>query len=98
LAEQAIQGRGVLLDLRRHFGDGHTLVSGRMLKQVMEQDGIRVGKGDIVALYTGFSELLLACNRQPPADMPQPVTLLIVPAEAGHAPCPATGGTGVSQP
>ena len=73
LAEQAIQGRGVLVNLRRHFGDGHTLVSGKMLKEVLKADGIEVTKGDIVALYTGFSELLLACDGPPKSDMPETV-------------------------
>lgn len=73
LAEAAIQGRGVLLDLRRHFGDGHTLVTGRMLEQVMAQDGIVPARGDIVALYTGFSEALLALDASPSPDMPRTV-------------------------
>ncbi|MEJ5029977.1 cyclase family protein [Comamonas sp. MYb21] len=73
LAEQAIQGRGVLVNLRRHFGDGHTLVSGKMLKEVLKADGIEVTRGDIVALYTGFSELLLACDGPPKSDMPETV-------------------------
>ena len=73
LAEQAIQGRGVLINLRKHFGDGHTLVSSKMLQQVMQADGVSVSKGDIVAFYTGFSELLIACNSQPKADMPETV-------------------------
>ena len=77
LAEQAIQGRGVLVNLRKHFGDGHTLVTGKMLKQVLERDGIEMSKGDIVALYTGFSELLIACNGQPRADMAETVCAVL---------------------
>lgn len=73
LAEAAIQGRGLLVDLRRHFGDGPTLVTGRMLKEVMAQDGIQPGRGDIVALYTGFSDLLLSLQELPSADMPHTV-------------------------
>lgn len=73
LAEQAIQSRGVLINLRRHLGDGHTLVSGKMLKDIIRQDGIEIAKGDIVALYTGFSDLLIACKGQPAADMPETV-------------------------
>lgn len=77
LAEQAIQGRGVLVNLRKHFGDGHTLVSGSMLKRVLEQDGIEVEKGDIVALYTGFSDVLIGCNGQPRADMAETVCAVL---------------------
>lgn len=73
LAEHAVQGRGVLVNLRKHFGDGHTLVTGQMLKQVLAADRVEVGKGDIVAMYSGFSELLLQCNGEPQAGMPETV-------------------------
>jgi kynurenine formamidase len=64
-AAQPIQGRGVLVDLHAHFGDARELVGCDTLMRVMERDGVRVEPGDMLLLRTGFSELILAMDRQP---------------------------------
>lgn len=58
MAETCVQGRGVLIDLRHHFGDERVAVTAGLLEQVMKADGITVGKGDIVLIHTGLGELV----------------------------------------
>lgn len=59
MAERPIQGRAVLVDLHRHFGDEPALVDGATLLEVMERDGVEVEPGDILCLHTGFARLLV---------------------------------------
>lgn len=67
MAAKAVQGRGVLVDLRRHLGDGRTLVGYDTLMRVMEADGVTVETGDLLCLHTGFADLVLGMGRQPDA-------------------------------
>jgi len=68
MAAHGVQGRGVMIDLRRHLGDGRTKVAHDTLMRVMDADGVRVEPGDMVCLHTGFADALLAMDRQPDAD------------------------------
>ncbi|MGU7775481.1 cyclase family protein [Burkholderia sp. MR1-5-21] len=54
-----VQGRGVMIDLRHHFGDARRKVGYADLMSVMAADGVVVERGDIVCLHTGFADLLL---------------------------------------
>ncbi len=65
MAVKAIQGRGVLVDLEKHFGRCHTYVSHDMLMKVLERDNVVVEKGDMLLLYTGFTVEILAMNKKP---------------------------------
>ncbi len=65
MAERPIQGRAVLVDLVRHFGHAPVDVTGRMLEEILARDGIPVEPGDILCLYTGFADLLLAWDGRP---------------------------------
>ncbi|MDH5537423.1 MAG: cyclase family protein [Betaproteobacteria bacterium] len=58
MAETCVQGRGVLVDLRHHYGDKRVEVTYDMLAQVMKADQVKVDKGDIVLLHTGLGELI----------------------------------------
>jgi kynurenine formamidase len=69
LALKAIQGRGVLVDLRAHFGNERHVVGYQDLKRVMEADDVRVEPGDILVLHTGFSDVVLSMNRHPDMDV-----------------------------
>lgn len=64
-AATPIQGRGVLVDLRRHFGDGRTLVGHDALMRVLAADGVEVEPGDLLLLHTGFAEALIRMERHP---------------------------------
>lgn len=69
LAEHGAQGRGVLIDLQRHFGREHRAVSYDELMKVMEGDGVEVEKGDMLCLYTGFADVVLEMKKKPDASL-----------------------------
>lgn len=62
MAETGVQGRAVMIDLRRHFGDERAVVTYEMLERVMRADGVAVEKGDIVCIHTGLGDLIRAAN------------------------------------
>lgn len=59
MAVMGVQGRGVMIDLHRAFGDRRTVVGYDALMGVVEQDGVVVEPGDMVCLHTGYADLLL---------------------------------------
>lgn len=65
MARNGVQGRGVMLDLRAHFGDSRTLVGYDELMRVIERDQVEIAAGDIVCLHTGFAQRVLEMNKQP---------------------------------
>nr|WP_238858201.1 cyclase family protein [Faunimonas pinastri] len=67
MAESAVQGRGVMIDLKQHFGTDRRFVTYDDLMRVLEADDIDVEAGDIVCFRTGFDEMLLSMERQPDA-------------------------------
>lgn len=71
MARTGVQGRGVMVDLRAHLGDGRTLVGYDTLMRVLDTDGVVVEPGDIVCLHTGFAEVLLGMRKRP-----EPATLV----------------------
>jgi hypothetical protein len=68
-AEKGIQGRGVLIDLEKHFGTDFKVVTGAELLQVIKADQVEIRPGDIVCLHTGYAEKVLEMERQPDADV-----------------------------
>jgi kynurenine formamidase len=64
-AEKGIQGRGVMIDLARHFGPDRTLVGYEKLARAIEIDKLSIGSGDMVVIRTGFAEAVMAMNRAP---------------------------------
>ena len=65
MAATGVQGRGVMIDLRHHFGDGRTCVGYDDLMRVIEADRVEVETGDIVCLHTGFADVVLGMRKQP---------------------------------
>jgi hypothetical protein len=63
LAEHGAQGRGVMIDLHRHFGNARKRVGYDDLMTVLEKDHVVVEKGDMVCLYTGFGDVIMGMNR-----------------------------------
>ena len=59
MAASCVQGRGVMLDLRRHFGDGRSVVGYAQLMRLLEAERITLASGDMVCLHTGFADRLL---------------------------------------
>jgi len=68
-AAKAIQGRGVLADLRAHFGEERRAVDYDDLMRVLEADQVIVERGDMLLLHTGFTALVLSMDRRPDMEV-----------------------------
>ncbi|KCZ96583.1 hypothetical protein HPO_19123 [Hyphomonas polymorpha PS728] len=58
MAASCVQGRGVMIDLEKHFGRQRRAVGFKDLEQVMKADGVVVERGDIVCFRTGLAKLV----------------------------------------
>ena len=65
MAERCVQGRGVMVDLHAHLGDGREAVGYDSLMRVLEADHVAVESGDMVCLHTGFAQKLLDMGGKP---------------------------------
>lgn len=68
-AAKAIQGRAVLIDLHKHFGNQRKLIDAATLQRVLDADQVRVERGDMLLLHTGFSTLIMGMKLQPDIDL-----------------------------
>ena len=69
MAEHGAQGRGVMIDLHHHFGRKRLAVGCDALMKVLEVDKVKIEKGDMVCLYTGFADVLLEMKKKPDAKV-----------------------------
>jgi kynurenine formamidase len=67
VAKAGMQGRGVMVDFKAHFGETRTLVGYAELMKILETDDVVVEPGDILCIRTGFDEVLLGMQYQPDA-------------------------------
>lgn len=65
MAVHGMQGRGVLVDLARRFGDERKLIGYEELREVMHADDITVERGDFLVLRTGFAERVMEMAGNP---------------------------------
>lgn len=65
-ARHGVQGRGVLIDLHRHYGSKRHAVGHDDLMRIIETDRIEIRTGDILCLHTGLAGIAL--NLQPTDD------------------------------
>ncbi|MBV8176054.1 MAG: cyclase family protein, partial [Verrucomicrobia bacterium] len=63
MAERCVQGRAVMIDLARHFGEKPATVGYDSLMRIIEADRIEVESGDFVCLRTGFDRMLLGMKK-----------------------------------
>ena len=68
MAVSGMQGRGVLVDFHRHFGDERVAVGYDLLMEVFEKDGVEVEEGDFFLFHTGWDDMILSMNGDPDAD------------------------------
>ncbi len=59
MAQKGVQGRGVMIDLFRHFGQQRVHVNLSMLLSIMDKEGIEVQEGDMVCFHTGLDDLIM---------------------------------------
>ena len=64
-AVKAIQSRGVLIDLEKHFGRAEKTVTFTEFENVMKADGVTVEPGDMVCIHTAFGDEVLKMGREP---------------------------------
>ena len=69
MAAHGVQGRGVMIDLRAHFGDERKRVGYDDLMAVMAADGVEVEPGDMVCFHTGFAQRILDMGREPDPEV-----------------------------
>jgi kynurenine formamidase len=69
MATAGLQGRGVMIDLHRRYGDAKTAVDLAMLQDVMREQHVVVEPGDILALRTGWTQLLLEMHGAPDKEV-----------------------------
>ncbi|MBS0222065.1 MAG: cyclase family protein [Proteobacteria bacterium] len=65
LARHGVQGRAVLVDLFKHFGNENRAVGYDDLQRILEMDDIVIEKGDMVCFYTGLDEVILGMRKRP---------------------------------
>ena len=65
MAETGVQGRGVLVDLRRAFGDARRIVGYDEFMRTCEAQRATVESGDILCIHTGQSDVLGAQGANP---------------------------------
>src|SRR5690606_9099605 len=70
MAFQGVQGRGVLVDLAHHLGDGWRGVDLATLEEIMAADGVVVEPGAMLLVHTGFAAKVPGGARAPdPAQL-----------------------------
>ena len=75
MAQHGVQGRGVMINLRKHYGFERHAVSYDDLMRILERDGISVEKGDIVCLYTGYADKLIELGEDVIRSCRRPIVL-----------------------
>lgn len=71
MARHCVQGRGVMINLRKHFGYTSRAVSYDDLMRILAEDNVEVEPGDIVCIYTGYADKLLELGADVQADLPR---------------------------
>jgi kynurenine formamidase len=69
MARKAIQGRAVLIDLKKHFGLKRHYVTYQDIARILDLDNITVEAGDMLVLRTGFTEVIMEMNRNPDIEI-----------------------------
>ncbi|MSO77230.1 MAG: cyclase family protein [Alphaproteobacteria bacterium] len=64
-AEKGLVGRGVMLDLHRHFGRERKIVGYDDFMMALEKNKVTVETGDMLCLYTGFADVIIELDRKP---------------------------------
>jgi hypothetical protein len=65
LATSCVQGRAVMIDLHAHYGRERRAIGYDELMRVIEADKIEITPGDMVAVHTGFGDVLLELKKKP---------------------------------
>jgi len=69
IAETCMQGRAVMIDLARAFGDAHLDVDYAMLSEAMAAQNVEVEQGDMVMFHTGWTGKIVEAGGNPTHEM-----------------------------
>jgi hypothetical protein len=64
-AETCLQGRGVMIDIEKHFGRERTYIDYDALMRVIDADDVTVETGDMVLLHTAYTQVIMEMNKDP---------------------------------
>lgn len=67
MAASGMQGRGVVVDFHRHFGDERVAVNYDLLMDVFKKDNVVVEEGDFFLFHTGWDNMLFEMAGDPDA-------------------------------
>lgn len=77
MAAHGVQGRGILVNLHKHFGNfPRKEVGYDDLMRILEADNIVVEPGDIMCLWTGLDELILSMGGNPDKSLHEACAVL----------------------
>ena len=65
MATIGLQGRGVMVDFQRKYGNAKIAVDHAMFEEILREQGVVVEPGDILALRTGWAQLLVDMQGSP---------------------------------
>ena len=65
MAVKGMQGRGVLVDLERHFGNERRYVGYDDWMRALETTNVEVTPGDMLLVYTGFADYIMEAEGDP---------------------------------
>lgn len=65
MAETGVQGRGVLVNLVKPYGTGRSWIGYDELMRAIDAQHVEVREGDMLLLYTGYCDAVMAMNRHP---------------------------------
>lgn len=65
MAEKGMQGRGVMVDLERHFGETRHYVGYDDWMRALEATNVEVTPGDMLLIYTGFADYIMDAAGDP---------------------------------
>src|SRR3546814_7227249 len=68
-ARHGMQSRGVLVNLKDAVGEKRDWVGYDLLMRLMEAQKVTVEQGDMLCLYTGFGDVVMAMQKKP--DLPR---------------------------
>lgn len=70
MAAHGVQGRGVLVNLFRHFGESPRAEVGYDdLMKILDADGIEVESGDMLCLWTGLDRMIIRMAGEPDSSL-----------------------------
>ncbi|WP_413739455.1 cyclase family protein [Sodalis sp. RH14] len=68
MARHGVQGRAVMIDIKKHFGIRRFAFGYAQLQQILAADNIVIRPGDMVCFRTGMDEAIFAMGGAPDAD------------------------------